>query len=373
MFFSYFSYTENAVMYKILLSLSLFFVSFSQAQKTENIIIITTDGLRWQELFKGMDEDLARDHRFNQDDSAAILTAFGASSATEKRKKLMPFFWNTIALQGQLYGNRTWGSKVNVSNPYWFSYPGYNEILSGYADERINSNDYPPNPNITITEFLNQQPALKGKVGAFGAWEAFNRILNEERSGVPVVAAYDTCGGAKPNANELMINKLLRDSHKEWPEECFDVFTHHAAMEYLKKEQPKVMYIAYGETDEWAHGWKYKYYLEAARQVDQWIAEIWNHIQSTPAYKNKTTLFITTDHGRGDKDKSKWTSHGSDIEGADEIWFAVIGPDTEPLGEIKTSSQFYQKQFTQTIAKLMGYTFKANQPIADAIKEVIKN
>ena len=99
--------------------------------------------------------------------------------------------------------------------------------------------------------FLINSLKLKGKVGVFGAWEAFNRILNEQRSGIPVIAAYDTCGGAKPNANELMINKLLRDSQKHWAEECFDVFTHHAAMEYLKKERPKVMYIAYGETDEW--------------------------------------------------------------------------------------------------------------------------
>jgi len=291
MVFSYFSCTENLSMRKILLSFSLFITLLSQAQKTENIIVITTDGFRWQELFKGMDETLARDGRFNQDDSTGILKSFGAASETEKRKKLMPFFWNTIAKGGQIYGNRTLGSKVNVTNPYWFSYPGYNEILSGYADERINSNDYPPNPNTTIIEFFNQQPALKGKVGTFGAWEAFNRILNEQRSGVPVVAAYDTCGGKKPNVNELMINKLLRDSQRQWPEECFDVFTHHAAMEYLKKEQPKVMYIAYGETDEWAHGWKYKYYLNAAQQVDQWIAEIWNYIQSTPAYKNKTTIF----------------------------------------------------------------------------------
>lgn len=360
-------------MQKILLSVFTLLVLSVQAQKTENIIIITTDGFRWQELFKGMDETIARDSRFNQDDSATIFKEFGGSTENEKRKKLMPFFWSTLATKGQLYGNRTAGSNVNVSNRYWFSYPGYNEILSGYADDRINSNGYPPNPNTTITEFFNQQPALKGKVGAFGAWEAFNRILNEERSGVPVVAAYDTCGGKRPNTNELMINKLLRDSHKQWSEECFDVFTHHAAMEYLKKEQPRVMYIAYGETDEWAHSWKYKYYLTAARQVDKWIGEIWNYVQSIPAYKDKTTLFITTDHGRGDKDKSKWTSHGSDIEGADEIWFAVIGPDTTPLGEIKNSRQLYQKQFAQTIAKLMGYTFKADQPIADAIKEVIKN
>lgn len=353
-------------------TLALLFCCFGYAQQTENIIIITTDGLRWQELFTGMDPVIAADKRFNQDDSALIFRKYWSDNTGERREKLMPFLWKKIAKDGQIHGNRILGSKVNVANTYWFSYPGYNEIFSGYADKRIDANDYPPNPNTTVLEFLNQQPSFKGKVAAFGAWEAFNRILNEQRSGIPVIAAYDTTGGAKPNAAELLINGMLLSSHRMWAEECFDVFTHHAAMEYLKKEKPRVLYIAYGETDEWAHGWKYRSYLQAATQVDQWIEEIWNYVQSTPQYRNKTTLLITTDHGRGDKDKRKWTSHGSDIEGADEIWFAVMGPNTPELGEIKTPSQFYQKQFAQTIAKLLGLTFTANQPIAEAITEVIK-
>lgn len=358
---------------KLILSIIAFMCCCgSYAQQTENVIIITTDGLRWQELFKGMDPVLASDKRYNQDDSTLIYSTYWAEDLVERRTKLMPFFWKTIVRQGQIHGNRDLGSKVNVTNPYWFSYPGYNEIFSGYADDNINSNDYPPNPNTTVLEFLHQQQPYKGRIGAFGAWEAFNRILNEKRSGIPVIAAYDTTGGAKPNAAELVINKMLLGSHRMWAEECFDVFTHHAAMEYLKKEKPRVLYIAYGETDEWAHGWKYRSYLQAATQVDKWIEEIWNYVQSTPQYRNKTTLLITTDHGRGDKDKRKWTSHGSDIEGADEIWFAAIGPNTPALGEIKKPSQFYQKQFAQTIAKLLGVTFTANHPIAEEIKEVIK-
>jgi hypothetical protein len=358
---------------KLIFSLIAFIVSYcSYAQQTENIIIITTDGLRWQELFTGMDPILASDKRYNQEDSALIYKTYWADNASERRTKLMPFFWKTIVQQGQIHGNRNLGSKVNVTNPYWFSYPGYNEIFAGYADEKINTNEYPANPNTTVLEFLNQQPSFKGRVAAFGAWEAFNRILNEKRSGIPVIAAYDTTGGTKPNAAESLINKMLLGSHRMWAEECFDVFTHHAAMEYLKKEKPRVLYIAYGETDEWAHGWKYRSYLQAATQVDKWIEEIWNYVQSTPQYRNKTTLLITTDHGRGDKDKRKWTSHGSDIEGADEIWFAVMGPNTPALGEIKQPSQLYQKQFAQTIAKLLGLTFTANQPIAEEISEVIK-
>lgn len=359
-------------MRKLLVLIVCFITVQCIGQQTENIIVITTDGLRWQELFTGMDPVLASDKRYNQDDSNLIYKTYWSNDVEDRRQKLMPFFWKTIAQNGQIHGNRKLGSKVNVTNPYWFSYPGYNEIFSGYADKRIDANDYPPNPNTTVLEFLNQQPGIKGKVGAFGAWEAFNRILNEQRSGIPVVAAFDTTGGSSPNASELLINNMLRSSHRMWAAECFDVFTHHAALEYLKKEKPRVLYIAYGETDEWAHGWKYRSYLQAATQVDQWIEEIWNYVQSTPQYRNKTTLFITTDHGRGDKDKRKWTSHGSDIEGADEIWFAVMGPNTPALGEIKTSTQFYQKQFAQTMAKLMRLTFEANQPIAKEIEMVIK-
>ena len=111
------------------------------AQKIENIIIITTDGFRWQEVFTGMDSSLANDKRFNQGDSAYIYKKYWAENANERRKKLMPFFWDTIEKNGQVYGNRNFSNKVDNANPYWFSYPGYNEIFTGYPDTAVNSND----------------------------------------------------------------------------------------------------------------------------------------------------------------------------------------------------------------------------------------
>jgi len=346
----------------------------SQAQnKTENIIIITTDGFRWQEVFKGMDSAIANNSKFNQGDSEYIYKNYWSSTEAERRKKLMPFLWSTIVSKGQVFGNRTLGSKVDNANPFWFSYPGYSEIFTGYADTNINSNSYPPNPNVTVLEYLNKQPKLKNKVAAFGAWEAFGRILNEERSGIPVVSAFDLMGGSKPTANEKLMNAMLKDAHKPWgEEECFDVFTHYGAMEYLKTRKPKVLYIAYGETDEWAHAGQYRSYLDAGRQVDAWIKEIWNYVQTDVQYKNKTTIFITVDHGRGDIEKEKWTSHNNKIQDAHEIWFAVMGPDTPVRGELNSEMQLYQQQFAQTIARLMGYTYKAKHPIADEIFYVFK-
>lgn len=359
-------------MKNIFLALFLLFAiqSFAQRQ-TQNLIIVTTDGLRWQEVFKGMDSSIANKKKFHHDDSAYIFKQYWASTEIERREKLLPFFWKELVPLGQVYGNRDLKSDMNVANPYWFSYPGYSEIFSGYADTAVNSNEYPPNPNITVLEFLNKQSSLKGKISAFGAWDAFDRILNKQRSGLPVVAAFENTGGKTPTAAERLINAMNKDSYKPFgEEECLDVFTHYAALENLKNKKPRILYIAYGETDEWAHAGNYKSYLDAAHQVDKWLAELWNFIQSDPQYKGKTTLLFTVDHGRGEADK--WTSHNNKIPGADEIWFAAIGPDTPAMGEAKDSKQLFQEQIAQTIAKLMGYTFTVNHPVAEEIKSIIK-
>jgi arylsulfatase A-like enzyme len=161
---------------------------------------------------------------------------------------------------------------------------------------------------------------------------------------------------------------MLRDSYKPFDSaECLDLFTHFGAIDYLQTEKPRVLYIGYGETDEWAHHAQYKDYLNAMRQTDKWIGDIWTYIQSDPYYKNKTALFITTDHGRGDKIKEKWTTHGASIEEAGEIWFAMIAPGIKPKGEVKEKGQLFQNQFAQTMASLLGLTFEANHPIGSKI------
>ncbi|WP_300976715.1 phosphoglyceromutase [Flavobacterium sp.] len=356
------------------IALLLILASFATyAQKVENIIIITTDGLRWHEVFEGMDQTIAKDKRFNEGDSTYIFNKYWSIDANERREKLLPFMWSVIASKGQLYGNRNHGNKVNNANPHWFSYPGYSEIMTGYADPAINSNNFEPNPHVTLLEFLNQQPKLKGKVMAFGAWEAFDRILNEKRSGIPVASAFDYVGGSNPTDQQKLINNMLRDSYKPWhKDECFDLFTQYEVMADLKASKPKVLYVAFGETDEWAHAGQYRSYLDAAHQVDAWIKQIWDFVQNDPMYKDKTALFFTTDHGRGDKIKKEWTSHGRSIQDASEIWFAAMGPGISEKGELKTEGQFFQEQFAQTIAKLMGYTYKAAHPIAKEITEVLK-
>jgi hypothetical protein len=346
---------------------------FINPKDDQRLIIITTDGFRWQEVYNGMDATIASDKRFNQYDSAGIFNAYWDQSPEARRQKLLPFFWGTIAKQGQLYGNRKYGNKIDNANPYWFSYPGYSEILTGHVDTLINSNEYPPNPHKTILEYYNSLPAYKGKVAAFAAWDAFDRIINEKRAGLPVINGFDDNSVASTDPEMKLLNDMVRTSFRPWGNvECLDVFTHYQAFTYLKNKRPKVMYISYGETDEFAHHGEYKHYLNAAHQFDEWVGSIWNWVQSQPDYKNKTTLLITTDHGRGDIKKEEWTDHGSGVQDAYQIWFAAMGPKVKAMGEMKTNQQFYQKQLAQTAAQLTGHTYGAAHEVSPAIPVVQK-
>ncbi len=351
----------------------IFAPSVLMAQQICNLIIVTTDGFRWQEVFKGMDSAIANNRKYNQGDSESLFKKYWSNDPQERRQKLFPFLWNTIARGGEIFGNRELGCKVDNANPYWFSYPGYNEIFTGFPDTAVNSNNYPDNPHENVLEFLHKQKNLKGKIAAFGAWDAFDRILNKNRSGLPVFSAFDTVGGKLPDANEKLINAMNNDSyHPFGNEESLDVFTHYAAWEYLYTKRPRVLYIAYGETDEWAHAGQYRSYLDAAHQVDGWLKQLWDFVQLDPQYKDRTSLLITVDHGRGDKKKDEWTSHNSKIADSHQIWFAIIGPDTPAGGEMKGDMQLYQEQLAQTIARLMEYRFITDHPVAKEIREVFK-
>ena len=337
------------------------FQGLAQKSQTEHVFLVTLDGLRWQELFGGADASLVGDKDYVKDPDG-LKARFWADSQEERRMKLMPFFWSVIAKKGQLYGNRWKGSKVDNTNQHWFSYPGYNEILTGFADDqRIDSNNKTPNPNVTILEYMNEQKGFRGEVAAFGSWDVFPYIINEKRSGVPVNAGFEKSVDRPLSDKEVFLNRLQDEIPSPWGSVRLDAFTHHFAMEYVKKHEPKLLYIAYGETDDFAHDGAYDHYLKSAYQTDQFIKELWQYIQSTPAYKDKTTLIITTDHGRGTEPKETWKSHGKRIKNAGQIWIAVLGPDTEPLGD-DIQGQFYQSQVAATVVEALG--MKYQQPKA---------
>src|SRR3982074_1386308 len=139
--------------------------------KTRNVVLIVSDGLRWQEIFTGADPTLMNEKDGGiWDKEQDLRAAFCRANADERRKALFPFLWTTVAAGGQIFGNQTKGSIARVTNGFAFSYPGYNEMLSGHPDPRINSNEFGPNPHLTVVEWLNGLPNLHGLVSVYATW-----------------------------------------------------------------------------------------------------------------------------------------------------------------------------------------------------------
>ena len=336
-----------------LLFLALLSSAVISAQESPRVVLITLDGFRWQELFSGADPDLIGNSEFVQD-TASLKKNFWRETPRERRESLMPFIWEKVAQIGQLHGNRTKGSKMNLTNGMWFSYPGYNEILTGKADDaHITSNDKIPNPNTTILETANKLPVYAGKVAAFGSWDVFPYIINENRSGIPVNAGYENAVGNNLTEREKLLNEMQRQAPIIWESVRLDAFTHNFALEAMKKNHPEIIFISYGETDDFAHGGYYDFYLQAAHRTDMMISELWNFTREDPFYRDKTIFLITTDHGRGTKPLETWKSHGNKIEGADQVWLIAFGNGVAPLGEVATDEQLFTNQIAPTIAKLL--------------------
>ncbi|MEO6733717.1 MAG: sulfatase-like hydrolase/transferase [Ferruginibacter sp.] len=326
---------------------------YAQPQpQAQNVFIITIDGTRWQEVFKGADAALVRNTNYVKD-TGLMLQQYWHQDAEERRRRLMPFLWTVIAKQGQLMGNRDFNNDVNVANLYKISYPGYSEIFTGYADKLFIPNLAVNNPRSNILQWLNKQPGFNGQVAAFCSWRVLPFILNENNGDLQVNAGYETIN--EKDSTGALITKVQQSIYDQ-NNTRHDLLTFECAKNYMQQHHPKVMYLGFGETDEFAHNGEYDTYLQKLHQADAMIAELWYYVQTDPYYKNNTTFIITTDHGRGRSNRN-WQSHGIWVKGSGETWVAMLGSGIAAAGEGKQQQQLYQKQIAASIASLLGLQF----------------
>jgi hypothetical protein len=197
-------------------------LAFPAELRSRNVILITADGLRWQDLFHGIDPLLAPEKSVSVD--PASKDADGRRARFANREALAPFFWITIAKNGVVLNN------VNITNSFRVSYPGYSEILTGRAtDDVITGNIDVQQPNETVLEFLKCKLSL-----------AKDRV-----------------------------------ALSPWDEARHDAFTFELALDYLKKQHPRALAISFDETDDWAHAKRYDRVLDMIHATDGFLNRLW--------------------------------------------------------------------------------------------------
>jgi hypothetical protein len=334
--------------------------------KTRNVVLIVSDGLRWQEIFTGADPTLMdSEHGGIWADPKELKQKFWRDDVAERRKALFPFLWSVVAKQGQIFGNQTKGSVAHVSNGMAFSYPGYNEMLTGHPDPKIDSNEFGTNPNLTVFEWLNQMPEFHGKVAVYGTWNVFKDIFNEKRSRLVMQAGWDLPEKGRLTPRQELLNELYQTTTRFDGDDVYDSFLQVPLLDFVKAGHPRVLFVGYGETDNWAHQGRYDLVLESAHGFDHFVQQLWEEMQSMPEYRGQTTFILTTDHGRG-SGLVEWKEHGVDQKGSENVWIAVIGPDTPARGECENCAAVTQAQIAATVAGFLGQDFPHDVPTAAA-------
>jgi arylsulfatase A-like enzyme len=146
-----------------------------------------------------------------------------------------------------------------------------------------------------------------------------------------------------------------------WEESSSDVLTFELALAYLKEHRPRLLWLGLGQSDDWAHARRYDRLLDYLHLADELLKELWETLQTLETHRDRTTLILTTDHGRGTTPRD-WAEHDRGIEGSQDVWIAIIGPDTPDRGEVTDTAPVHQADVAATILRLLGLDYRELDP-----------
>ncbi len=116
-----------------------------------------------------------------------------------------------------------------------------------------------------------------------------------------------------------------------------DAFLASLAVDCMRRFQPQVMSVDFGEID-CAHYGSWSRYVEAIARTDLLTHRLWRAVETLPAYRGQTVMLVLPDHGRElDEPGPNGFIHHSDFytdQGADEgcrrVWMLALGPGIRP-------------------------------------------
>ena len=164
----------------------------------------------------------------------------------------------------------------------------------------------------SVLEFARRKWGLEQRQVALFASRDLFRLIGESREGTIFINAGYNVSDATPRMGEL--SRLQLDAVTPWHDARHDYVTVEMAFEYLKRYKPRVLYLSLDETDCWAHDKRYNRVLHMAQYFDRTLERLWQTLQSMDEYRDRTTLIVSSDHGRGGE-LADWFEHGRRVKG----------------------------------------------------------
>lgn len=279
-----------------------------------NVVLVMFDGVRWQEFLSNKP-----DSSLSRGDAAPVL----------------PLFWSRLASQGVVYGRDKKGSLVAVDNPCFCSLPAYQNIMAGVRTP-CRDNDCGRIKAETCPERLVRELGLGPEQAAtFASWDKMALAVESSPGRTAVTAGTGD-----------------------------DAKTFELALEHLKAKRPRFLFISLVETDDLAHAGDYPGYLAALRRYDAWLVRLVSELDAMGDYGKRTTLLVTTDHGRSVW--RDWKSHKG-RPWAGDVWLYARGPRTPAVGLITRGTRRTHSDIRPTLEVLLGLQPLAGTPLPEVL------
>ena len=304
------------------------------------VVLVTLDGVRWQEIFQGVDTRLALEHGLTPEERVSA-------------RELTPNLHRLLAQGGAALGADAGQSEMRASGPNFVSLPGYIELLTGRMRSGCTSNECGQVRSATLLDDLAANGC--GNSAVFSSWSgiesATSRLGTSGMSSVGRTAGHDRALLAQVPA----VAQVLRageQAHAEPGDGDFrrDELTARAALAYLQAAQPRLLFVSLGETDEYGHADDYRGYLNALRQADAFLGDLVVEVASQIAHGRPTTLLVTTDHGRADT----FRDHGEKHPESARVWLVAAGSGIAARGLVHSAQPRYLADIAPTIRQLLG-------------------
>lgn len=309
---------------------------------TRHVVLITIDGVRWQELFGGVDRVVA-------------VTAGMPESAILDARELTPNLHRRFFDGGAVIGAPGMGAGIFASGPNFISLPGYLEVLRGRSSVDCDSNHCPPTRDETLLdEIRDYGGGARADSAAFTSWDRCAAAASGDPART-VVSAGRTHGSIDDLSWVSATCQALLAAGRAagpWPghgDYRPDAETAKIALHYLSVVRPKMLWLGLGDTDEYAHRHDYPEYLDALRRADATIGALFDELDRMGEWGRSTTVFVTTDHGRG----PSWSDHGAHPS-ASRVFLLAAGGSVPKRGLVINDQPYRLADIAPTIRALLA-------------------
>ena len=325
------------------------------AHRTRQLILVTLDGVRGEEVFQGVDPMLAQ--------------AYGlAPSELVSGRSLMPRLHQRL-IEGVVLGAPEVGEPFQASGPEFVSLPGYLEIFTGQPALGCTSNRCPRPASPTFLEALRRREQLPIRaVASISSWERLELAVASDPTSITISAGRHG-GGTRdqlrldPCTGALLDRAAQSDPAPGDRDYRPDRFTAALALGYLAGARPRLLDVGLGDADERGHAGDYRAYLEALRAADRFLGDLFDLLAASGAYGDETTVVVTTDHGRA----ASFTEHGSAAPESRRVWLFAVGGAVPRRGLVTFREPGYLWQVRPTIEAL----FEAGAATDGAVAELL--